>query len=376
MRLRPGTPEEAGMSARRLKHAADLAESWVARGILYNVGITVARRGIVVLGEAFGPQTADPDSPPLTLESIFTLASITKPITVTALMILVDEGLVGLNRPVQEYIPEFVGEGKEAVMAHHLLTHTSGLREDVAERHAERKREAVLVPPAEPTAHPEVHEHMFLRYDTPLWKAPGTEMAYSSLGIALAGEIVRRVSGQSLADFAQERIFGPLGMKDSFYSVPSTARHRVVRRPVEDPDSYFDSLEVQETPWAGGAAFSSPRDMAVFGQMFLNGGSYGEAEILSRAAVAAMTRNQIPGIRAQYGEEMFVEASWGLGWGVEGDKKSAGSLRSPRTFSHSGAGGTFLWVDPVYELVGVYFSAAREKSNADLFMNAITAAVL
>lgn len=302
MILRSGTPEEAGMSARRLKHGADLVERWVARGTLYNAGITVARRGIVVLREAFGPQTADPDSPPLTLDSIFTLASITKPITVTALMMLVDEGLVSLNRSVQEYIPEFAGEGKEAVMVHHLATHTSGLSEPVAERHAERKKLAIPVPPPESTAHPEVHEHMFLRYDTPLWKPPGTEMSYSSLGIAFIGEIVRRVSGQSLAEFARERIFDPLGMKDSFYSVPASMRHRVVRRPAEDPASYFDSLEVQEAPWAGGAAFSSPRDMAIFGQMFLNGGTYGEAQVLSRAAVAAMTRNQIPGIRAKYGE--------------------------------------------------------------------------
>jgi serine-type D-Ala-D-Ala carboxypeptidase len=375
MILRPGTPEEAGMSARRLRHAAELAESWVARGSLFALGVVVARRGIVVLSEAYGPQTADPDSPPLTLDSIFTLASITKPITTTALMILVDEGLVGLNRPVQEYIPEFVGEGKEEVMVHHLPTHTSGLSDAVANRHAERKKEAIAVPPAEPTAHPEVHEHMFLRYDAPLWKPPGTQMSYCNIGIALMGEIVRRMSGQSLADFARERIFEPLGMKDTFYSVPASVRHRVVRRPMEYPASSLDSLEVQETPWVG-AAFSSPRDMAVFGQMFLDGGSYGEVQVLSRAAVAAMTRNQIPGVRAEYGKEVFTEACWGLGWGIEGDKKSGGALRSPQSFSHGGSGGTFLWVDPVYELVGVYFSAARERSNEDLFMNAVTAAVL
>jgi CubicO group peptidase (beta-lactamase class C family) len=375
MKLRPGTPEEAGMSARRVRHVAELAGGWVSEGLMQALAVVVARRGIVVLSEAFGPLTAEAGSPPLQLDSLFTLASLTKPITATALMILVDEGRVGLNRPVCEYIPEFVGEGKSAVLVHHLLTHTAGLDEGVTNRHAERKQGVVPIPPPEPTAHPEVHEHMFPRYDTPLWKPPGTEMLYSSFGIALLGEIARRVSGKPLADFARERIFEPLGMKDTYYSVPAAVRRRVALRPVDSPDAYLDSIEVQEVPWAGGAAFSSAPDMAVFGQMFLNRGAYGDAEILSPACVAAMTRNQIPGIQARYGEETFAEASWGLGWSVESEKRAYGSLRSPQTFSHGGAGGVFMWVDPTHEIVGVYFALQRERSQVDLFMNAITAAV-
>jgi CubicO group peptidase (beta-lactamase class C family) len=177
-------------------------------------------------------------------------------------------------------------------------------------------------------------------------------------------------------DFTRERIFAPLGMNDTSYIVPPSARHRVARRPADDWAAFLDSIETQETPWTCGAAFSSPRDMAVFGQMFLNGGSYGEAEILSRAAVKAMTRNQIPGIEARYGEETFREASWGLGWDIHGDKKSHGSLQSPQTFGHGGAGGTCLWVDPVHEIVGVYFSIERKGSAADRFMNVATAAVV
>jgi CubicO group peptidase (beta-lactamase class C family) len=375
MKLRPGTPEEAGMSAARVRRVSGLARDWVERGEVQSLAVIAARRGVVVLDEAYGPLTAEPDAPPLQSDSIFTLASISKVLTTTALMLLVDNGLVSLNHPVREYIPEFVGEGKDAVTLHHLATHTSGLHDGVANRHAERKQGAVKVPPPYPGAHPEVHEHLYLRYDTPLWKPPGVEMSYCNFGMALLGDIAQRVSGQSIDAFSRERIYTPLGMKDTFYEVPETVRHRVARRPEDHPDAYLDSLEIQEVPWMGGAAFGSAADMAIFAQMFLNGGSYGDKRILSRAAVAAMTRNQIPGISARYGDETFREACWGLGWCVHGDKRFAGSLRSPETYSHGGAGGTFVWVDPVNEIVGVYFAIDRRRSMLDLFMNAVTAAV-
>src|SRR5438128_8658029 len=122
MKLRPGTPEEAGMSAQRVRHVAALAEGWVAEGVTPALVVLVARRGVIVLHEAFGRLTPDPDSPPLQRDSIYPLTSITKPITATAAMILMEEGLLGLSRPVSEYIPEFTGEGKDAVMVHHLVT--------------------------------------------------------------------------------------------------------------------------------------------------------------------------------------------------------------------------------------------------------------
>jgi len=121
-------------------------------------------------------------------------------------------------------------------------------------------------------------------------------------------------------------------------------------------------------------------DMAIFGQMFLNRGRYGEMRILSPAAVAEMTRNQIPGVSAQDAGEFFPEASWGFGWSIHGNKRALeyGSLYAPQAFDHIGAGGVFFWVDPVYEIVGVYFSVVLDQSKScrDLFMNAVTAAVV
>jgi len=309
-------------------------------------------------------------------------------------MLLVEDGLLGLQRPVSDYLPEFSGEGKQVVMVHHLLTHTSGLRDEDVNAHAAKKRGVVAVPPPEETQHPWINEYLFLRYDAPLWKPPGVEMSYCSYGYALLGEIVRRVSGQALADFARERIFEPLRMQDTFYIVPDAVRARIVRRPLEAPVAAttastgapgLETREHQALPLANGGVYSTAIDMAIFGQMFLNRGSYGEARILSPVAVAEMTRNQIPGVSAQLRGEFFPEASWGFGWDIHGNKRAlqGGSLHSPQAFDHRGAGGVLCWVDPVYEIVGVYFSVVleriddiRAKGCHDLFMNAVTAAVV
>ncbi|HLZ07333.1 MAG TPA: serine hydrolase domain-containing protein, partial [Chloroflexota bacterium] len=215
----------------------------------------------------------------------------------------------------------------------------------------------------------------------PLAKPPGIEMQYSSHGIELLGEVIRRVSGQSLADFARGRIFVPLGMRDTSYGLPKSARPKVVHRSPSAPDAeWLDSPEFQETPWSGGGVYSTAWDMAVFGQAFLNRGRYGESVLLSPAAVAEMTRNQIPGLSARWEEETFREASWGYGWSIRGPKQGmlGGNLLSSAAFDHGGTGGVYLWVDPTNDLVGAYFSALVVEASlpADLFVNAATAAIV
>jgi CubicO group peptidase (beta-lactamase class C family) len=395
MKLRRGDPEEAGMSAERIRRAVQVAERSVARGETRALVVLAARRGVIVLHEAFGRLTPDDDAPPLPPGAIYPIASITKPITATAVMILVEDGLIGLNRPVAEYVPEFVGEGKDRVMVHHLLTHTSGLLEEDVDRHVARKRGSVTVPAPEATQHPRVYEYLYLGYDAPLWKAPGEEMSYNNYGWELLGEVVRRVSGRSLADFARERILDPLGMKDTSYVPPETVWPRIVRRPRDAPFAigakalagFFVGLEdpeLRELPWACGGAYSTALDVAALGQMFLDRGRYGDARILSPASVAEMTRNQIPGISAQFHEEYFAEASVGYGWDVHGSKKALAdaSLLSPRAFGMGGLMGTKLWVDPDRDVVVVYFSAAAALrtpeigvSSKDLFVDAVIAAV-
>jgi len=389
MELRHGTPEEAGMSAERVQHVVDLAENWVEQGIHPALVVLVARRGIIVAHEAFGRLTPEQNSPPLELDAIFPLASLSKPITATLAMILVEDGLVGLNRPVSWYIPEFTGEGKDKVMVHHLLTHTSGLRGEGVSAHVEEKRGTVEIPTPDETQHPLINEYLFLGYDAPLWKPPGTEMSYCGYGFELAAEIIRRVSGLSLDDFARKRLFEPLGMKDTFYILPDSAINRVVKRPTDVIFAGFNSLETLKTPWANGGVLSTAMDIGIYGQMFLSRGSYEDIRILSPASVDAMTRNQIPGISSHHDDgEFFPEASWGLGWEVCADKKAiaSGSLYSLKTVSHCGAGGVFLWIDPVNEIVGAYFSVIGKPTTTtdgyylmarmDLFANAVTAAIV
>ena len=397
-KLKPGNPEDVGMSGQRVQRVVDLARGWVVQGITPSLVVLVARKGVIVIHEAFGCLTPGEDSPPLELDSIFPVASLTKPITATAAMILVQDGLLGLNRPVWWYIPEFAGEGKDVVMVHHLLTHTSGLREEEVDAYAEERKGLVESPPlTEGTQHPMLHEHLHLRYGAPPWKLPGREMSYCTFNYDLVGEIVRRVSGRSLADFARKRIFEPLGMKDTYFVVPDALKPRVVKRA---PDAHGAELiaarKFVETPWAGAGVCSTAMDLAVFGQMFLNRGTYGGVRILSLTSVAEMTRNQIPGIGARYRDFVSPEACWGLGWNVRGSKNSlcyGETLQSREAFSHSGAGGTFLWVDPIHEIVGIYLSVATHSGapqgvvvpewlglwvelmgRADLLINAVTTA--
>jgi CubicO group peptidase (beta-lactamase class C family) len=384
MQLHQGRPEDAGLCPARIRRIAAAAEQWVADGLTPALVVLAARRGVVVLHEAYGRLTPDEDSPPLPRDAIFPLASISKPITATAAMLLVEEGLLGLNRPVREYLPEFVGEGKDVVMVHHLLTHTSGLRDEDLDAHATAKKADL---PAGEHPVPGLAEYMRTRWDAPLWKAPGTEMSYCNYNYELLGEIVARACGQPLQDFVRARISGPLGMRDTHFVVPEALRARIVRRPVDAYAAQFlDSRHLQDTPYACGGAFGTALDLATLGQMFLNRGCYGDVRLLSPATVAAITRNHIPGISALFSGQVFPEASWGLGWDILGEKKAErdGSLRSTRSFQHGGLGGVFLWVDPVYEIVGAYFSVVLRLLppfdtgdwNADLFMNMVTAAVV
>jgi len=343
----------------------------------------VARHGQIVFYENVGRRQTEADSPLVALDSIFPVASITKLFTATAVMLLVEDGEVGLNRRVREYIPEFSGEGKEAVLVRHLLSHTSGINEDQLEAYA-KERPRLTVPPAERTLHPLMHEYLVYRYDSPLWKPPGVEMSYASFNFELAGEIVRRVSGRSLADFARSRIFDPLGMTDTHYSRMDVPRHRRAWSSPDAEDPWHERIEVEPIVQGSSRAWSAAMDMGIFCQMFLNRGAYGDVRVLSPASVTEMTRNQIPGVPATYFDETFAEASWGLGWSIHGNKTGlCGELYSPEAFEHWGGSGVYVWVDPTYDLVGVYLAIAPSPHSDqgwtgwrnDFFMDAVTSAV-
>lgn len=359
--LREGTPDEAGFLDSGIERLRERAEEFIHPERARSFVLLVARRGIVVLYDAWGPLTAAPDSPPMERDSIFRMASLTKPVTATAVMQLVDEGRVSLTRPFVEYMPE-AGGGKhvDEVLVHHLLTHTSGFQwDDESAFFAECMAAMTEPPPPCPeTSHEQIHAvtTAIRSHGVECVRPPGQEMAYSDLyNYGLLAEIVRRVSGQSFWDFTRERIFEPLGMVDSSMRWGERFTDRLVMPGVElDPGV--------DVPSGGAGLKSTVWDMATFGQMFLNGGSYRDERILSRRAIEEMTRNQIPGIGADF-LGWHPEASWGYGWGIQGNERWRmfhGGLTPLGTFSHGGYGGKMLLVDPSNEVVAAYFSVCLD----------------
>ena len=396
MRLRPGLPAEAGMFPEQVERARDLCAGWVKSGHTPTLGVRVARRGVVMLDEAFGQLR--PDGTPLGADAIFPVASVSKPITATLIMQYVDAGLLGLNRPARDYLPEISGEGTEDMLVHHLLTHSTGyawhIDPPMLLHAAEKLKQGIDFPPCPDNQTSVTHRALTLMWDAPRQHPVGELMTYSNHNYTLLGEILRRLSGKRLEDLARERLFDPLGMNDSFFSVPDAEAHRYVIRPPEaalaEPDPLgfitgMNSKQWRKAPDAGAGLCTSPRDMTVFGQMILNGGSYGGERVLSPASVAAMTHDQLPGIDASLMGHTIRRASWGYGFQVESPTKwprFRGSLISLGSVTHPGAGGAVFWIDLERELVGAYFEVCMNISddlmflwNYDLFENAITAAV-
>jgi CubicO group peptidase (beta-lactamase class C family) len=396
--LRPGSPEEVGMLPERILYARNLCARWVGESHTPALSVCVARRGVIVLHDAWGVLGPELGVPPLDIDSIFPVMSVTKPITATLVMQLVEDGLLGLNRPVVDYLPEVTGEGVADILVHHLLTHTSGYPwtlDPPMLLHGTKKLEAGFEPPpCPPWRHPGNHRLLSLFWDAPRDAAAGEVMDYSNHNYLLLGEIVTRLTERAIEDLARERIFAPLGMDSSYYVVPAPAAARVVRRaqglPLTDPLPLgllpgIGSPAHQATPDPSHGAFSTPRDMVVFGQMILNRGRYGDARILSPAAVAAMTRDQIPGIKARFFDKLVAHGSWGYGWQVESPSKWPyfhGSLVPLGALAHPGAGGVMFWIDRARELVGAYFEVTTQLTERfehlwsfDLFQNVITAAV-
>ena len=369
----------------RIDRARDLCAGWVKSGHTPAIVTLVARRGVIVLHDAFGKLRPGDDSPLVQIDTVFPTMSITKPMVATLVMQLVEDGLLGLNRPIRDYMPEVTGKGTEEVLVHHVLTFTPGWDEFalimsfISERADLADRSSA-----------EVHRAMVdLIARAPLSRPPGAQMDYAFLCYELLKDLVERVSGRTFGELIHERIFNPLGMRDSYVVVPESVRSRIVKRPPDAPWNQpmrplmnpIDSRQSEE----GNSVFSTARDVAVFGQMFLNGGTYAGARILSRPAVMAMTRNQTPGIPVIRWPNIRKEASYGYGWFVRSHEKWKywdGSLQSYGEFHHQGAGGVLLWVDPRDEIVGVYFNVDLAQTpdleplwNADLFQNVISSAV-
>jgi CubicO group peptidase (beta-lactamase class C family) len=394
-RLTVGTPEEAGMDPDRIAKLRDQAPAWVDGFRSRSFVGLAARRGKIVFHEAYGPLTHEQDSPSLKRDSLFSVASCTKPLTATAAMMLVEDGRLGLNRPLKEYLPNFCGTGIEDVEVQHLFTHTTGFTDaDVDERILAR-RDPLLQSDFKGSSgqHQYAAISMECLKDLPSRWQPGSRMDYNGENYNILGEIVRIVSGQGLDDFVRKRIFEPLGMADTFFGINDDLKHRWVRRAEGEPggpvpDQPLLGMEgdwFQKGVWGSGNLTTTALDLAKFAQMFLDGGICEEQRLISPATHAEMTRNQIPGIDAKL-MNTSIEASWGLGWQIQGNFRwrwGNSTLQPAGSYGHGGFGGSCFWIDPENELIGVYLSvctdldleAGEHHWNLDLFQNMVTAAV-
>lgn len=324
--LEPAAPAAVGMEPRLNARLDEIIERALAERVGSGAALAVGRYGRLVHLSAHGLTKLAPDAARVTDSTLFDLASLTKVVaTTTAAMILEEEGRLQLDRPVAFYLGEITDSAKAPITVRMLLTHQGGL-EAYAQLYLRiRGREAYLR---------EINER-------PLRHQPGTETVYSDWDMVLLQLVIERITGQTLDAFVAERVFGPLGMRDTEFSPVRAPLSRVAATSEDAMRGGLIQGEVHDgNAWAiGGVAghaglFSSVRDLAVFAQMLLNGGWYGDTRILRAETIARWTAPQGPG------------SSRALGWDTPSGRSSAGRFTGPRAFGHTGFTGTSLWVDP------------------------------
>jgi CubicO group peptidase (beta-lactamase class C family) len=328
------------LDPRRLQAAFDLVAGQVGSGLVPSAVLAIANGAGSVRVEAFSGASS------ATTDSIFQIASITKPIMATAVMQLVERGLLDLATPLQHIIPEFIAPpsapglpGAEVVTARHVLIHSSGVADldnDLLGRERpDRKRLLEIV------------------CRSPLRFVPGSRFDYNSLSFALLGEVIRRLDGRDYPEYLRNQIFELLGMRDTAFSPTDPARAVPSVFPgipevlQAFASAYFDSIQVP-----GGGLWGSAADLLVFGRAMLGGGRLGDVRVLGRTFVEEMTRDQTAGLQDPGPPPTVVH--YGLGWGLPG--LTGQTPASPRSFGHGGATGTRLLVDPDADLVVVYLA--------------------
>jgi beta-N-acetylhexosaminidase len=339
MAAAPMTLKPSPSLAARLKPAFDALQGQIANNAYPGAVLAVGYKGELAV-HAVGKFTRDPKAKPMKTDTLFDVASMTKVIVTTSLtMMLVEQNKLDLDAPVQKYLPEFAAAAKSdpnpdwrsRITVRNLMLHDSGL-------------------PA--------HRDFFLQakgYDAvvklvmaePLVHEPGTQVEYSDLGLILEGEIVHRLYGETLDKLAPEKIFKPLGMKNSLFNPPKSMRGRIA--PTEVDKSYRKKLmwgEVHdENAWAmGGVAghaglFTTAGDIAIFAQMMLNGGIYGHTRLIQTATIDQFTT------RHTIGNSMRA-----IGWDVPTSVFTSGHYFDDTSYGHTGFTGTSIWVDPKREL--------------------------
>ena len=336
-------PRAVGMSSERLAKIDHVVERGIRAGGYPGASVVVGRRGAAVWQKGFGKLSWEKGSSAVTARrTIYDLASLTKVIgTTTALMVLYDEGKIHLDDPASRYIPAFSGGSKDQVTIRMLLEHRSGLP-------ADRDLWRLAHTPDEARA---------TVIATPLVCEPGRCYEYSDLGADILGFIVEAASGERLDLFLQHKVWGPLGMTETFFRPADSLRTRIAPTEVAPPRGYPLQGEVHdENAYAlGGVAghaglFSTVSDLAVFAQMMLDGGQYGGTRILADSTVAMFTK-RAAGTRA-------------LGWDTCGGSGSCGKYLNEDAYGHTGYTGTSMWIDPDRDMFVVLLTNRVHEAKA------------
>ena len=395
--LATAAPEQVGMSSERLGRITTMLKKEIADGKLPGAVVMVARKGKIIYSDAIGLQDKGTNTP-MKLDSIFRIYSMTKPLASVAAMMLVEDGVIQLTDPISKFRPAFKdmqvsvpttgADGKtiytnvpaaKPIIVQDLLRHSAGLA------YAElTKNEPVKAAYVEAKfSQPGVHE-----YDTrgmtpaeqveriaksPLVQQPGTVWEYS-MAVDILGRVVEAASGKRLGAFLDERLFQPLKMMDSSFWLPASKTPRLAQPLPVDPASgqKISVLDVSSEPLndSGGAgALSTATDYLRFGQMLLNGGELDGARVMSRPTIKLMTSDHL-GTRIaaplQPGELLLGTPGYtfGLGFAVRQGDGVAGVPGSAGEFMWAGYAGTYFWVDPKEEIVGVYMTQAPSPIRA------------
>ena len=329
------------MRSDRLQQIDRIVNQGLSRKNMPGAVVLVARRGKIVFHKAYGNRQVKPTIEKMTIDTVFDLASLTKPIaTATSVMKLMEQDKLQLHDRVANYVPEFACNGKEDITIYQLLTHQGGLIPDNA------LKDYVDGP-----------EKAFERINAlNTHVEPGSKFVYTDVGFIVLAHIVEKVSGINVHEYSQKHVFSPLGMSDTGFLPGDDLRRRCATTQTRLDDSGNQKSlkgEVHD-PRAhelGGIAghaglFSTARDLAVYGQMMIGGGQHHGVRILQPETVAKMT------------ESYPVSSGFrGLGWDKQtGFSSNRGDLLSQSAFGHGGFTGTVLWIDPQNELIFIFLS--------------------
>ncbi len=369
--LSVGKPEDVGMSPAILQGGVQLYRDAVAKGDLVGAVLLVAKDGKVVLHEAVGWRNKGKNLP-MEPNTMFRMASNTKPTIATAISILVEEGKLRYDDPVRKHIPSFDNYRGGFMQIRHLLNHTSGFR--IGSLFLEPYTQPSPEHPDAPTLQLEVTKYGPVGAEV----VPGTSYSYSNPGFNTLGALVEIASGQSLESFLDQRIYTPLGMSDSYnHEVEEKLDGKLSRMGAvyyeRDTASgeWIPAWQPGDPPQvpfvrASGGMISTAMDYAVFCQMFLNGGIYGGKRILEERTVERMTSDTyLAG--GELDPERGVRVGYGMGWVVDRDG----------TFSHTGSDGTAAWVDPERDLIVLVLTQTpRGRNPRDKFFELVRSSIL